>query len=276
MTPPGPDRRLLLLGVLALLTFTGGYLGQGSWRVGARAQAPVISAIATDVTGGAGSRQPIRVQVTIAVANDGTDQIQVLDPGTTAPGVTVVGLDPRVLTVPAGRVRQVNADIALNCDRPDPLALPALRVELIDGVQRRLEVGGSGVLLEACSRAVAAVRPLAASIGRAQASGPSDPRLAIMLTSPTGRAVDVSAVRAGGVSLSAEPRTVSVAGTGPATVRLSAPRSCPEQWRVNGIPGALAFDLAPAPPSGSVTTVQLSLGTPLTSWLLATSCAGTG
>jgi hypothetical protein len=276
MTPTGNGRRTPVLALLAVLTFAVGYLGQGFWQVGARADPPVVSAIATDVIGGIGTRQPVRIRVTIAVANDGAQEVQVIAPEQPTPGVTVIGLDPGVLTVPAGRVGQLNADVAVHCEQETPLSLPALQIELIDGVRHRLGVSGSGVLLEACARGAPTVRPLIASIPATKAGSSADQQsLTVTLRSPTGRPADVSAIRAGGVGLRTVPAAVSVAGTAPATVRLSAPRSCPLQWQVTGVPSALVFDLAPVPrsESGSVTSLQLKLGPELASWLLATSCS---
>jgi hypothetical protein len=280
MTPAGSGRHLVPLVLLVLVTFMVGYLGQGFWRIGARAGPPSISAIATDASGGVGSREPVRVRVTIAVVNDGSDQIQVVGAAAASPDVTVFGLVPDGLAVPAGQVGQLTADVAVHCERATPLAFPALQVELIDGVQRALEVGGSGKLLEACARAVATVRPLAVSAAPTKSGSASTPgansatrRLGLLLSSPTGRPADVVAIRAGGVNLLATPLPVSVAGTEPITVRLIPPRSCPEQWQVSGLPSVLVFDLGPDSASGSVVSLQLKLGSPLTSWLLSTSCA---
>jgi hypothetical protein len=281
LTPAATGRRTLGLGLLALLTFAIGFLGQGLWRIGVRAEPPAISAIATDVIGGAGNRLPIRTRVTIAVANHGADEIQVINPADAAAGVSVIDLEPPVLTVRPGQVGQLNADIAVRCDQATPLLLPALRVELIDGVRSRLPVGGSGLLQEACSRAAAPIRPLAVSIG-AGSTGPTPSAktqlaggLTIALSSPTGRPARVSAIRAGGVDLAATPLPVSVAAGAPVGVRLSAPGTCPVQWQVIGIPRTLEFDLAASSPSGSVSTVQLPVGPVLTSWLLANSCPAT-
>ena len=98
------------------------------------------------------------------------------------------------------------------------------------------------------------------------------PQLTIRLSSPTGRPAQVSAIRAGGVRLITTPAAVSVTGASPTRVRLTAPRSCPKQWQVTGVPSVLMLDLA-ASASGSTTTLQLRPGPALASWLLATSCA---
>jgi hypothetical protein len=276
------SRPIVPIVALVLVTFLVGYLGQGFWRIGARAGPPSISAIATDASGGVGSREPVRARVTIAVVNDGSDQIQVVGsaPASADVPVAIFGLVPDNLVVPAGQVGQLTADVAVHCERPTALTLPALQVELIDGVQRALEVGGSGHLLEACARAVATVRPLAISPGPTKPyrdstsdAGRATRRLSILLSSPTGRRADIGAIRAGGVNLLATPLPVSVAGTEPTAVQLIPPRSCPAQWQVSGVPSALTFDLDPDSASGSVVSLQLKLGSPLTSWLLSTSCA---
>jgi hypothetical protein len=291
VTPAGGiGGRAVILGLLGLLTFAVGYLGQGSWRIGAPAGPSAISAIATDVAGGPGSRQPIRVQVSIAVANDGSDQIRVIGFAGADSAVAIMNLEPTSLIVGPGQVGALNADVSVRCDQATALRLPALDTELIDGVRQVLPVGGSGLLLEACSRGTPSVRPLAASIVRSTpgtgspsttpstttTTGTNPSRdvgpLIIRLTSPTGRRVDVVAIRAGGVSLLAEPFPVSVAGLAPALVRLTAPRTCPRQWQVPGAPRSLAFDLAPGSADGSLTTVPLRLGPELASWLLANSC----
>jgi hypothetical protein len=257
--------RTLVLGVLIVVTFVVGYLGQGIWRIGARAAPAAVSAVATEVIGGAGDRQPVRVRVAIVVANHGPEEIRVIGPQRATAGVAIVRLDPRVLVIPAGRADRLNADTSLSCDRPVPLALPALQIQLIDGSRRQLDVGGSGLLLDACSRAAGRVRPLAVASTRVDGE-----QLVIELSSPTGRLVDITAIRADGVSLAASPLPVSFSGQ--VAVRLTAPRSCPVQWQVGGIPGSLALDLAATVDAGTVATVRLRIGPALTSWLLTTAC----
>jgi hypothetical protein len=266
----GLSRRTLALGALVLITFTVGFLSQGALRIGATPAPVAVSAIATDVIGETGSRQPVRVQISIAVANLGPDQVRVIGPGPPASGVNMIRTDPSALVVPGGRQGLLNADVSVRCDLPQPLALPELRIELTNGGRRQLAVGGSGVLLEACSHAAPEARPLAVATTRVDGE-----HLVVELTSPTGRRAVVSAVRAGGKGLVASPLPVIVpaaAARTRSTVRLTAPQSCPTQWQVEGIPGSLAFDLAAAADSGPVTMIQIRLGSVLTSWLLATSC----
>lgn len=287
---PGVDRRLLGLGLVGLLTFTVGFVGQGSWGVGA-ATPSSVGAVVTDVVGGVGSRKPVRVKISMAVTNSGPESVRVVGPDSNGTGVRMLALSPADLIIEPRAIGWIDADVTLDCERPEPLQLPDLRLELPDGVRRAFRIGGSGMLLEACSRAAPAVRPLIATIPTAPAttpspSGTSEDRLTVLLSSPTGRRSDVRAIRAGGAVLPMSPTTVTVAGPTPVAVHLTAPRPCPVQWQITGIPSALTIDLAPAPkppekPSSATqlgsssefgATLRLRLGPALTSWLLATSC----
>jgi hypothetical protein len=76
---------------------------------------------------------------------------------------------------------------------------------------------------------------------------------------------------------------VTIAGKVSAVVKLTAPKTCPMQWQLAGIPSALTVDVNQEPPLGSGlnagsvaesgATLRLRLGPDLTSWLLDTSCA---
>jgi hypothetical protein len=266
----------VLLGALAVLTFAVGYLGQGGWRIGTPT-APAVSAIVTDVIGGAGVRHPARVQVSISVSNDGTDEIQVIKPMAAGQGTSVLSLAPAALVVPAGESALLNANVAVDCTLPSPLLLPAFGLKLINGDQWQLRIGGSGALLEACGRAVPKIRPLAVTAGRT-----TNGRLALLVRSPTGRPLQITAIRAGGVRLAAPALPARVTGPAPVVVWLDPPPSCPMQWRVAGLPDALGFDLMPEAGSGPdsvtgwISELDLSIGPALISWLLATSCAVSG
>jgi hypothetical protein len=276
MTAPGvragTGRRALSRCMVALLTFGVGFLGQGRLRIGARIAPPAVRAIVTDVLGGAGDRQPAKIQVSVTISNDGAQEVQVSGPAGSSDGVDVQWLGPGVLIVPAHQVRELNADTLLNCARPAALALPALRLELNNGDQRELRVGGSGALLEACTQAGPGARPLAVSPEHQIADG----QFTIRLSSPTGRPVRVTAIRAGGVPLRGTGLPVQIAGPASGQVRLSAPDSCSIPWLVTGIPTSLTFDLAPDSPTGSTASLDLPLGPQLASWLLENSCPTSG
>jgi hypothetical protein len=280
----GISRRAIGLGVLALTAFGVGYLGQDSWGIGARSAPSAVSAIVTDVVGGTGNRQPVRVQVSLGVTNDGTDVVRVLRPDRRGQGTDFRSLTPSVLILEPGGHGQLEADVAIDCSLPKPLRLADLRIERRDGIRLGLRIGGSGMLLEACSRAATAVRPLVATLDPTpETAAPADARLTVTLSSPTGRRADVTQIRAGGVPLlTLPPAPLTVAGKAEVVVRLTAPRTCPMQWRVAGIPSSLTMDLAPdsgAGPetaAGSSAAIRVRLGPPLTTWLLATACAGSG
>ncbi len=274
MTPDaGPTRRLALLSGLAVATFALGWVGQGWWQFGGAAAPPAATATATDLIGGASSRQPLSIQLTLAVSNDGPEEIRVQGPTTPGPGTVITQVSPGLLVLPAGRAGQLQADVRVNCDRPVPLALPDLRIELIDGVHRGLPVSDSGLLLEACSRSRPTVRPLTVEV-----LPPAAGRLRLRLTSPTGRAIRLHAVRAGGVDLAGSPVPVTIAGRTPVDIRLSAPPSCPPEWLAGGTPSALTFDLSPdaviAGGAASTTSQPVIVGSGLIFWLLAASCPG--
>ena len=261
------------LGLIGLLSFVVGVLGQGSWGIGARAAPSAVSVAVTDVTGGAGNRRPVRAQLSLTITNLGTDEVSVLPPLTAGNGARVLGLQPPAPVVKPRTIAVVDADVALDCDATQPLQLPDLQLLMIDGVRRSVEIGDSGRILEACSRAVSAVRPLAVELGpiaKDDSRPGQDRRRSIVLSSPTGRRIDVTAVRSGGVTLLTPPKPVTVTGSARVVVQLTAPATCPVQWRVAGIPSSLSVDLAPGSDAGA--TLRLRLGPPLTTWLLATSC----
>ena len=212
----GVDLRLIALGLVALLTFGVGFFGQGSWEVGA-ATPTAVSAIVTDVVGGAGSRKPVRVKISLAVTNSGAEPVRVLGPDSNGNGARLFGLSPSQLIIDPDVIGRIDADVGLDCDRPEPLLLPDLRLELPDGVRRGFPIGGSDLLLEACSRAAPAVRPLVATVPTpapspsptAPAARTGDRQFTVLLRSPTGRRSDVRAVRAGGVDLPMSPATTT-------------------------------------------------------------------
>lgn len=272
-----PHRQALGIGLVGLLTLTVGYVGQGSWGVGV-AVPTAVGATVTDVIGGASSQKPVRVTISLAVTNVGLEPVRVLLPDSNGTGTRVLGLAPADLLVDPGEIGRIDADATLDCRLPEPLRLPELQLELGDGTRRELQVGGSGMLLEACSRAAPAVRPLAATIVPPSPGG----QLTVQLSSPTGRRTDVRAFRAGGAVLTMSTTRATVAGKVRTIVRLSAPKTCPVQWQLAGAPSALTADLTTPEdqaPGGNVSartpsgaTVRLLLGPALASWLLATSC----
>lgn len=270
----GVDRRLIGLSLVGLLALAIGYLGQNSWGVGSAASA-ATGATVTDVIGGSGSRNPVRAKVSVAVTNRGSQQIRVLKPDLPGDGTAVLSLSPSELRVDPGAIGRVDADVSLRCDLPEPLRLPDLRMELRNGTLWGLPVSGSGMMVEACSRAASAFRPLVGALARRPTGGE---RLTVRLHSPTGRRFDVPQIRAGGVVLTMSPATVALTGKTPVVVHLTAPKSCPVQWQIPGIPSALSVDLRPpasSRPSRTAefgATVWLQLGPAVASWLLATSC----
>lgn len=270
----GVSRPGLSLGLIGLLSFTIGVLGQGSWGIGARAAPSAITVAVTDVTGGAGNRRPVRAQLSLAITNEGTDEVRVIPPLTSGIGARVISLDPATLVVQPKAIGVLDADVALDCDATRPLQLPDLQLEMIDGLRRTVEISNSGRILEACLRAVIAVRPLAVELGpiakKDNTRPGSDRQRSLVLSSPTGRRIDMIAVRSGGVTLLTAPTPVSVTGTARVVVQLTAPPTCPAQWQVIGVPSSLSIDLAPGSDAGA--TLRLRIGPPLTTWLLATSC----
>lgn len=255
----------LLVGLIAL---AAGYFGQGSWAIGARPAPSATSATVTDVVGGADSRQPVRVQVRLAVINAGPDRIRVLEP--LVPAGSGAGVEPGwpARDVEPGRIGWVDLTVALDCRSVGAPQLPDLQLELRDGTRTPLPVTDTGLLLEACARSATAVRPVAVTDPAVTGDG----RLSVRLSSPTGRRVDVVAIRAGGVPLTGRPLPATVTGRSELVVRLEAPAGCRPEWRVSGLPSAVSVDLAPEPGSGARAAVQVRLGPVLTSWLLATSC----
>lgn len=303
-------RGRLGLGLLGLAALGAGYLGQGSWGIGVRQDLSSVSAIVTDVTGGAGARQPARLQISVAVSNQGTDPVRVRVTERLGDGVSLDRAEPETLTVEAGATARLEAGISVRCMSDRPLRLPPLALVLPDGSEVPVTVGGSARLLEGCSRAASAARPLVvealpSSGEKDQESGdggqPSPgTRLRLELRSPTGPAHRITAIRAGGVPLRVSPSPLTVPPSATVRAELEPPASCPPHWQVNGLPTAVSVDLAAAVPTGRTeptgpaghtspaspgagqdtpvaveagTTVQVRLGPPLTEWLLATACA---
>jgi hypothetical protein len=272
-----PPRRSFTVALVAVGALVVGYAGQGSWGIGVRADPPAVTAVLTDVAGGAGARQPVRLQVSMAVTNSGTQPVTVLAPVRAASGVTLLTRSPAALEVGPGQVGRIEADVSVRCASPVPAQMPDLQFELADGLRVDLPVGGSQLLLQGCSRAAPSMRPIAATI--VKTSG--DDRLTLALTSPTGRAVTVAAIRAGGVVLTHTPARPAVAGNRSTLVRLGPPPDCPSAWAVSGTPSSLSVDLSPepgneeatvAPGNEELVSIALRLGPALTSWLLRSSC----
>jgi hypothetical protein len=273
-----PGRRSFTVALVAVAALVVGYAGQGSWGIGVQADPPAVTAVLTDVEGGAGARSPVRLQVSMAVTNSGAQSVTVLAPVRPGSGVTVLARSPAALELGPGRVGRILADVSVRCAAPAPPQLPDLQFELADGLRLDLPVDGSQLLLQGCSRAAPPVRPIAATVVK---TAGDDDRLTLALTSPTGRSVAVAAIRAGGVVLAPAPAAPVVTGSRSTTVRLSPPAGCPSEWSVSGTPSALSIDLDPEPgrpgatgPPGSdeLVPVALRLGPVLTSWLLRTSC----
>jgi hypothetical protein len=259
-----PTSGLVLFGLLA---FVVGFVGQGSWGIGARAAPSAVTAVVTDVTGGAGNQRPVRVQIALAVTNHGQDEVRVHAPLTAGSATRVLALTPSALLVKPGETGQIDADVVLDCDVIQPLRLPDLELEQVDGRSRPIEISGSGPILEACARAVAEVRPLAVTVSPKQTDGR---HWSVVLSAPTGRRLDITAIRAGGVPLLTPASPVTVSGPDQVAVRLTAPPTCPVQWLVAGMPSALAVDLVPGTDAGA--TLRVRVGPALTRWLLDTVC----
>ncbi|HST84252.1 MAG TPA: hypothetical protein VLL08_21125 [Kineosporiaceae bacterium] len=281
------DRRLTGVALVGLLAFVAGYLGQGSWGVGT-ATSSAAGAIVTDVVGGAGTRTPVPATVSLAVTNVGLERVRVLGTEANGLGTVVQNLTPPDLELDPGMIGRFDADVTLDCKLSKPLRMPDVRLELPNGKLRRIPVSGSGMLLEACSRAAPSVRPLVAALSTPTPT-PTQPThlLTVQLSSPTGRQVEVRNIRAGGVALRISPPTVTITGRAPVDVQLTAPQGCPVQWLVAGVPTVLTVDLRPASAPGPRptssqepvsdaefgSTVQLRLGPALASWLLAACSA---
>ena len=271
-SPAARNRRPAVLGWCALAAFAVRDLGQGSWTIGAGAAPSAVSAIITDVTGGPGGRQPIRVQALVAVSNLGTERVRVLEPARAGDENRGADPSPAVLDLEPGGRERLSAEISLDCRRTEPPQVPALEVERRDGSRVRLEIGGSDTLLEACARAAARFRPLTVTV-----TGPLNTEtLAVEFHSPTGRRIDITAIRAGGIALAVPSAPVTVTGRSRTRLRLPAPKTCPAIWQTIGVPSALAVDISSRPATsgtGAGATVTLAAEPALTTWLLATACA---
>lgn len=258
--------RHYVLGAVLTCAFVAGFVGQGQWRIGARPASVAVSAAAVEAVGGAGVRPPVRVVVQVAVTNQGSDAIRVVGAVMKAPSAVPAVIDPRDAKVEPERVGRINLTVLLDCSSAGRLELPTLTIALPDADRRAVPITGAGRLVEACARSGPTTRPLTGD----------DPvrdgaQLAFRLSSPTARRIVVTAVRAGGVRLPAAGLPLPV---GPATpLRLSAPKTCPQEWTVAGIPSTLTVDtLDTDDGTGAPASVPLKVGAPLTDWLLATAC----
>jgi hypothetical protein len=252
-----------LLGALLTCVFAVGFVGQGHWRIGARPASVAVSAAAVEAVGGAGARPPVRVVVQVAVTNEGSETIRVKGADARVPSAVPALLDPRDAEVMPGRVTHVDLALLLDCRTRERLDLPTLTIALPDAARRTLPITGAGRLVEACARSAPATRPITA--GKPVRGGA---RLIIPLSSPTGRRIEVRAVSAGAVRLGAGGLPLAVGENTP--LRLTAPATCPPEWRVAGVPGALTVDTDDG--TGTPASVPLRVGSALTDWFLATAC----
>ena len=271
--PAQPNRRgrrarpATRAGILAALALAGGLLGWvsfGSWQAAGypRGDVVAVTAAVTGTSGIAGDIDPTRARLTVTVLNGGPATIRVVGHGPASPNTSVIGLDPPGLRIGPGQTGLVSADVAVRCGSAEQLSLPDLRIRTPAGGQRPLRpAGGSAALTEVCSGGPAPLEPL--GFGRYR---PVGDRLSVALLSPTGRPQRVLGVRAGGIRLTSPSLPVTVTNIG-REILLVAPDSCPRAWELGGIPTRLEIDM------GTAGTDELSLGSPLASWILRTACA---
>ena len=289
----GPGRSTRPVGVMAgVLVLIGclvtGYAGQSLIEIGAPSHVSVSAGVIGS-SGGIGNTQPVRVRLQVGVVNSGDAQVRVVGRWSDTITTAIRSLTPSVVEVPGGTTAEFAVDVALACTWPDELTLPTLRLEEPNGEEEPLQISGASALTDACLRGVPAARPIGVisatpipspRTAENQNTQRQDGRLELVLNSPTGRKVRIVSLRAGGVPLTmtsdrpGEPTSAGpsarLAEGSPTTLVLTAPKACPKQWLITGVPTSLRLELA----SGSAPLVQI--GRPLATWLLATACAADG
>lgn len=266
-----------------------GYAGQSVVKIGAPSHVSVSAAV-TGSFGGIGSSQPVRVRLQVGVVNTGDAPVRVVGSWSDTRTTAVRSLTPSVIEVPAGGTGYVAVDVSVACTWPTELTLPSLRLEEPDGQEQPLPLtGAAAALTDACSRGIPGARPVEVvsakstnlvagppqkQPGKDVPSGTADDathpaeQLRLVLNSPSGRTTQIVGITAGGVGLAQAGQQATVlTGGRPATLTLTAPATCPEQWRAAGLPTTVRADL------GDGSAPLLQIGSVLSTWLLATACS---
>lgn len=253
----------LLAAAAALLTMTSAGIGY-AWSGSARARGPLVTAAVTGAVGVAGEDPP-QALLAITVTNPGPGEVGVVGYADLTSSGAVGGFEPPDALVNAGETVELSVGIMLHCDRPRPLMLPDLALELPSGARRTVTaMGAPAVLTDLCSRGPPQTRPLQVTSARVDG-----PRLLVEVASPSGRRTRIDQVRAGGVVLGVR-LPVEVDRTRH-TLALQAPATCPTPWQVSGVPTRLLLEVD----TGGPAVMSLPLGEPLVRWVLATACGAT-
>lgn len=255
---PGP-RRWTAAAVAALLGAGSGWLLTGLAQTGA--VAPGLTAQAVRTSPDLASARPLTGVVRVSVTNAGRDPARLDGHAGTAGAASITGRDPADPTWPGGFTRQIDLRVSVRCDSTAPLTLPPLGFR-VGGGRLTVPVTGGGTAVADLCDSLGSTRLLVPD-GAARRNGR---RLGVPVRSRSGRELQVTAARAGGVRL---PVTDPVpVGTG--LLWLEPAAGCPAAWRTGGFPAEL--DVEVTLPAAERADVPLPLGAALTGWLLAETC----
>jgi hypothetical protein len=264
--PAFPRKRggtALMAGLVSVVGCLAGWAAAGAWApTNATAPPEAITATVRDMRPDPDSRpEPARARLVVDVVNATPGAVAVVGHSTSFDAASITGLEPRSLKIAAGASRSVVLQVAVACSGPAPLRSPALRIRRADGGIRPVPVtGASQALLAVCAAGTAHQLPLV--IDKVSLDGR---RLALVMTSPSGRTTEVHAVRAGGVALAATQATIA---GGETTIWLDPPVDCPQAWRSEGVPQQVSVDVDVGGPA----SITLPVGPALADWILADSC----
>ena len=261
--PPRRGRTAVLAGLVSLVGCLAGWTAAGAWAPENPTTPPeAVTATVRDVRADADSRpEPARARLVVDVANASSGAVVVVGHATSFDAASITGLEPRNLRIAAGASHAVEIEVAVACSGPAPLRSPALRIRRADGGIRPVPVtGASQALLAVCAAGSGQQLPLV--IDKVWLDGR---RLAVVMSSPSGRTTQVQAVRAGGVALAASQATIAGEDT---TIWLDPPGDCPQTWRSDGIPQQINLDVDVGGPASLI----LPVGPALADWILDNSC----
>jgi hypothetical protein len=267
---PGQGRRLAVTSLVLLIALSGvaGWMGGRMWDDNlepAPADAPVAWATTVDARPRGESARRVLADVTIRITNLSRTPVTLTGAAATFDAGSIEAVTPDSVVIPVGASAETVAHASIACRAPQPLRLYPLQIRRDDHslVTVRI-IGDAAALTRICDAQAPDTRILA--IVRTDEDGD---RLELVLRSPTGRNTRVTALRAGGVTLTDHPPDDPVDGR-EHVFWLERPRSCPIEWLSTGLPRTVELDVD----TGGPATVTLDTGYVLARWLRAGPCSG--
>ena len=259
-------RSVAVVAAAAVVGAAVGWTGAGAWQdTPAGDRVQAMSAVVVSSFPTDDAVQRVEGDLRIRVTNIGEVAVDVVGSDASFDAGTITGIEGLPRRVDVGGAQVLTVHVSAACASPQPLRLAGLSVRGPDGVRRPLPVeGASDALARFCS--ADAEQPVIA-VTRATEDGD---RMRLDLTVPSGRTTSVVAVLAGSVPLRWSPVPMLLDGQG-RTVWLTAPADCDPRWRATGLP--VALDLVTD--MGGAADLTLPVGLALPRWLGRVSCGGT-